>query len=233
VNAEALRVTLRDNPTFLWLDGSLVSRAGNTQGLTLSGSAFGGLTRPPHLFFGKATADYATTTTGGLTVARSLAHVRYNYETTRFLFLELLAQVQHDHFRRLAVRDLYGTGLRFNVIRERTFEHFYGTTILLEQQVISTTSQYPGRSELYARSSSYVGVNMAISDFGELDSVTYLQPRLNRPKDLRVIHETIVTFTITKRLAAKVGASVIYEREPPAGVLPADFELKNTLAVKF
>ena len=38
---------------------------------------------------GKATADYATTTTGGLTVARSLAHVRYNYETTPFLYLEL------------------------------------------------------------------------------------------------------------------------------------------------
>jgi hypothetical protein len=233
VNAEALRVALRDNPTFLWLDGALISRTGNAQGVTLSASAFGGITRPPHLFFGKAATDYATTTNDALVVARSLAHVRYNYETTRFLFLEVLAQVQHDHFRRLAVRDLYGTGLRFNFVREDAFELFSGTTILLEQQVISSTSQYPGASYLWARSSNYAGVNAALAKFLQLSTVTYVQPRLDRPKDFRVLHETIVTLAITKRLAAKVSANVIYDREPPAGVLPADLELKNSIAVKF
>lgn len=233
VNAESLRVALRKNPTFLWLDGALVTRTGNSQSMTLAASAFGGITRPPHLFFGRAAADYATTSQDALVVARSLAHVRYNYETTPFLFLELLAQVQHDHFRRLAVRDLYGTGLRFNFLRTDDFELFSGTTIILEQQVISRTDLYPGRSDLWARSSDYAGFNAAVASFAQLNSVTYVQPRLDRPRDFRVLHETIVTFAITKRLAAKISFNVTYDREPVAGVLPADVELKNSLAVKF
>jgi Protein of unknown function, DUF481 len=233
VNAETLRVALRDNPTFLWLDGSLETRAGNSQGATLAASAFGGVTRPPHLFFGKAAADYATTKENTLIVARSLLHIRYNYETTPFLYLEVLAQVQHDHFRRLAVRDLYGTGLRFNIVRTDPFEVFAGSTIILEQQVISPLAPYAGQSDLWARSSNYAGINAALATFVELNMVTYVQPRLDRPKDFRVLHETIVTLAITKRLAAKISANVTYDREPPGGVLPADLQLKNSLAVKF
>jgi Protein of unknown function, DUF481 len=141
--------------------------------------------------------------------------------------------VQHDHFRRLSVRDLYGTGLRFNIVREKPFELFAGTTILLEQQVITPTDPYPGRSDLWARSSNYAGVNLAFWDFGNLTTVTYIQPRLDRPKDFRVLHETILTLAINKRLAAKLSANLTYDREPPAGVLPADLEIKNSLAVKF
>lgn len=233
VNAEALRLTLRKNPTFLWLDASLVTRAGNTEGTTLSASSFGGITRPPHLFFGKASADYATTTDSVLTVARSLLHLRYNYEATPLVYLELLAQVQHDHFRRLAVRDLYGTGLRFNVVRGDEFEIFLGSTIVLEQEAISSTAAYPAESDVRARSSDYAGTNIALGGVGELNMVTYVQPRLDRPKDYRILHETLVTLTITKRLAAKIGASLVYDREPPRGVLPADLEVKNSLAVKF
>lgn len=233
VNAETLRAALRKNPNFLWIDGAFVTRTGNTEGVTLAASLFGGVTRPPHLFFGKAAADYATTADDVPTVARSLAHLRYNYVTTPFLYLEVLAQVQHDTFRRLAVRDLYGTGLRFNVVREKDFELFAGTTILLEQQVILSTSLYPGNSVVWARSSDYAGMNVGLGGIGELNTVTYVQPRLDRPRDFRLLHETIVTLAITKRLAAKLSAMITYDHEPVAGVTPADFELKNSLAVKF
>ena len=232
VNAETLRDALRKNPDFLWLDGSVASRAGNSRGASISASAFGGITRAPHLFFGKASSEYGTAN-DELIVARSFLHLRYNYQTTPFLYLELLAQVQHDEFRRLTVRDLYGTGLRFNWIREKDFELFSGTTIVLEQQVISPTDPYPGRSDLWARSSNYAGVNVAFWDIGSFTSVTYLQPRVDRPKDYRVLHETILSIAITKRLRAMLSANLTYEHEPVPGILPADLEIKNSLGVKF
>jgi len=232
VNAEALRAKLRENPNFLWLDGAIVSRAGNSYGGSLSAGAFGGVTRPPHFFFGKANAEYGTANSA-LTVARSLLHLRYNYFTSPFLYLELLAQVQHDDFRRIAVRDLYGTGLRFNWIRDRDFEFFSGTTILLEQQATSASASYPSSSKVWARSSNYAGVNIAFRGLGDLTTVTYLQPRLDRPIDFRLLHETVLTLAITKRLAAKISANLIYDHEPVPGVLPADLEVKNSLAVKF
>ena len=232
VNAEALRSALRENPNFLWLDGAIVSRAGNSYGGSLSAGAFGGITRPPHLFFGKVNSEYGTANSE-LIVAKSLLHLRYNYLTTPFLYLEVLAQVQHDTFRRIAVRDLYGTGLRFNWIREKEFELFSGNTILLEQQAISASDPYPSSSIVAARSSNYAGVNVGFGDIGNLTTVTYLQPRLDRPKDYRLLHETVLTLGITKRLAAKISVNLTYDHEPVPGVLPADLEVKNSLVVKF
>ena len=233
INAETLRSQLRKTPTFLQLEGAIDSRTGNAPGFSISAGAFGGITRPPHLFFAKATADYGTTTGQQLIVAKSLLHLRYNYETTKFLYLELLAQVQHDHFRRIAVRDLYGTGLRFNWIREKDFELFHGNTILLEQQRISALDPYPSESAVNARSSNYLGVNLNFWDVGALTTATYLQPRLIRPKDFRVLSETNVSFDINKRLSAIFSFNITYDSVPPGGVLPLDVELKNSLAVKF
>lgn len=39
VNAEALRSALSQNPNFLWIDGAIVSRAGNSYGGSLSAGA--------------------------------------------------------------------------------------------------------------------------------------------------------------------------------------------------
>jgi len=190
------------------------------------------VTRPPHLFFGKVNAEYGTANSA-LIVATSLLHLRYNYFTTPFLYLDVLAQVQHDTFRRIAVRDLYGTGLRFNWIREKQFELFSGNTILLEQQAISASAPNPSRSDVWARSSNYAGVNIGFEGLENLTTVTYLQPRLDRPKDYRLLHETVLTLGITKRLAAKIFVNLTYDHEPVPGVLPADLEVKNSLAVKF
>ncbi|MDB4943848.1 MAG: putative outer membrane protein [Labilithrix sp.] len=233
VNAETLRAQLRETPKFLWIDGALASRTGNSPGFSVSAGLFAGYTAAPHLFFAKATAEYGTTIDQELIVAKSLLHLRYNYMTTRFLFLEVLAQVQNDHFRRIAVRDLYGTGLRFNWIREKDFELFHGNTILLEQQSVTAQDDYPSSNAVYVRLSNYLGVNANLWDIGTLTTVTYIQPRFLKPKDFRLLSETNITFSITKRLAAKFSFNVTYDREPPAGVLPLDLEVKNSLAVKF
>src|SRR3954470_16187320 len=127
VNDEELRRTLKEHPTFLWLDGALVGRAGNTETTTFSGSIFGGVTRDPHLFFAKASADYGQGA-GVTNVARWLIHARYNYRLSSLLALEALSQAQHDRFRRLAVRDLYGAGLRFVPYEDDEVELFFGTT---------------------------------------------------------------------------------------------------------
>lgn len=233
VNAEALRAQLRETPKFLWIDGALASRTGNAQGFSVSAGLFGGYTSAPHLIFTKAGADYGTTLKQELVVAKSLLHVRYNYMTTPFLYLELLAQVQNDHFRRIAVRDLYGTGLRFNWLRGPDIDLFHGNTILLEQQSIAALDDYPRSNAVYVRLSNYLGLSANLWDLGTFTSVTYIQPRFIKPKDFRLLSETSATFAISKRLAAKFAFNVTYDREPPGGVLPLDVEVKNSLVVKF
>jgi len=231
VNAEALRSTLRTNPNFLWLEGALVGRTGNTETMTFSASAFGGLTSEPHLFFSRLSADYGLAR-GTTTVARWMAHARYNYRLTSFVALETLAQVQHDSFRRLAVRDLYGAGLRFDFLRVDEVELFAGTTYLFEHEVLESVPGSTGYKDFWHRSSNYVGVNMRVAPLVELSSVSYAQPRFDRPLDFRILSETLVSFAISKLLSARVSATVWYDNRPPFGVRTYDVEIKNSLVVK-
>lgn len=231
LNAEALRTTLRKNPRFLWLEGSLAGRVGNTQTMTFSGSAFGGLTVYPHLFFMRLAADYgqAQSTT---TVARWVAHTRYNYNVSKLVAIEALAQVQHDRFRRLAVRDLYGAGLRFNIINEDEFELFAGTTYLLEHEVLEAVAGVPGSNDVWHRSSNYVGLNARVGPLVDLSSVIYMQPRFDRPADFRVLSESFITFAINQFLSARISTTVWFDNDPPTDVRPYDIEIRNSLVLK-
>jgi Protein of unknown function, DUF481 len=231
VNAEALRSTLKKNPRFLWLEGAVVGRVGNTETMTFSASAFGGITSEPHLFFSRVSADYGQAQ-GDTTVARWIAHARYNYLLTSVVALEGLAQVQHDRFRRLAVRDLYGAGLRFTLVTAEDLEVVAGTTYLLEHEVLDAVPGSPAFNNVWHRSSDYVGVNLKVAPLVDASSVTYLQPRFDRPLDFRILSESFVSFTITKILAARISGSAWYDHRPPFGVRTYDVEIKNSLVVK-
>lgn len=231
VNAEALRATLRTNPRFLWLEGSLVGRTGNTETLTFSGSTFTGITHEPHLFFTRLSADYGNAR-GETTVARWMAHARYNYRLTEIVALEALTQVQHDRFRRIGVRDLYGAGLRFDIVRDDPIEVFAGTTYILEHEVIESTPIYPGSNDIWHRSSNYGGVNAKVAPFMDASTVLYVQPRFDAPLDCRVLSDSYVAFTISKVLAARVSSMVWLDSDPPPGVRSFDVEVRNSLVLK-
>ncbi len=231
INAEALRSTLRQHPRFLWLEGLLVGRTGNTQTMTFGGSAFAGLTAYPHLFFTKVAADYGEAR-GQRTVARSVAHARYNYRIGPILALEALAQIQHDRFRRIEVRDLYGAGLRFHLYEVDELEIFAGTTYLLEHEVIGPIPGSSRTKELWNRSSNYVGLNARIAPSIDASTVTYFQPRFDEPTDFRILSDGYVSFAINKVLSARVSVSIWFDSDPPVGVRTYDVEIKNSLALK-
>lgn len=231
VNAEALRSTLRQTPRFLWLEGGLVGRSGNTETMTFAGSAFGGLTHEPHLFFSRLSADYGQAR-GETTVARWMAHARYNYRFGDVVLGEVLTQVQHDRFRRLAVRDLYGAGLRFELVDEDDLAVFVGTTYLFEHEIVEAVPGSRTYDDIAHRTSNYAGVNLRVAPILDLSTVTYAQPRIDQPLDFRILSETLVTFTISKLLAARVSGSLWYDNRPPLDVRDYDLEIKNTLVVK-
>ena len=237
VNAEALRTTLKANPKFLSLEGALVGHAGNTQTLTFSGSAFAGIHYGHSVFFAKASADYgqAMQVTN---VARWMNHARYNYEFSERFALEIFAQVQHDRFRRIEVRDLYGAGVRYGIYTDKDNDIFLGTTYMFEHEAVSVISDgsalngQGGENNVWNRNSTYFGLNAKLSPLVEGASTTYIQPRFDRPKDYRVLSESYLSVQITKVLSAKVSGSLWYDSEPPLGVKTFDLEVKNSLVVK-
>ena len=232
VNAEALRSTLKQNPRFLWLQSSLNGNAGNTNTITYSGAAFGGLTSLPHLAFARASADFGAAN-GATNVAKWVAHARYNYDVTEIFALETFAQIQHDRFRRLNIRDLYGAGIRVDLYETKDNEFFAGTSYMLEHEVIGEVAGVAAKTnDIWHRSNDYLGMNIAVSPVVTASSVLYFQPRFDRLPDFRILSDTVVAFTITKLLSAGISANLWYDNRPPLLVHHYDLAIKNSLIFK-
>jgi len=234
VNAEAIRSQLSRDTQLATLDASLVTRAGNTQNTTFGGGILGAIIKRRHLAFARAQADYATAQSE-TTVSRAFAHVRYNYTLIDELAVEAYGQLQSDRFRRLAFREVAGFGPRWEIVHKNDIEIFAATSYMLENEVLLESEDPPDqrREDFYHRSSNYVGFNYSIDDKSQLTAVTYIQPRFDRPKDYRVLHESAAVLGITKLLAVKLGITFRYDSEPPVGVRSLDLEVKNSLQLRF
>lgn len=231
VNAEALRSQLKRTPRFVWLDGSLVTRAGNVSGSVAGASIFTGITHERHVVFSRAQGDY-TEFDGEAQVARYTVHARYGYTVLPWLMPEALWQVQHDRFRRLLFREVQGLGPRFVLVQERELELFWAVTYLLESEVLAAEGSDPRRFDVWHRASTYAGANVEVTPGATLSTVTYLQPRIDDASDYRILHETWLTVDVTKVLALRLGVSFRYDHDPPSGVKPGDLEVKNSLVFK-
>lgn len=232
INAEAIRSQLTRNTKMAAIESSLVTRAGNTQGVVFSGGIMGALVYYRHLAFGRTQADYVSSE-GNATVSRGYGHLRYNYRIDRPLAIEVFGQLQSDKFRRLTLRQVAGVGPRWEIIDRDSIEVFVATAYMFENEVLSEIPEDRRRDELHHRWSSYAGINLVMDERLQLTTVTYMQPRFDKPRDFRLLHETSLIFGINKLLSAKLSASIRYDHEPPVLVKPIDAEIKNSLVLQF
>ena len=131
------------------------------------------------------------------------------------------------------MRDLYGTGLRFEIETTEDLEVFAGTTYLLEHGIIESVPGSPTSNDVWHRSrANYGGVNLHVAPLVDVSTVTYLQPRLESaarlPDPLRLVR----LVRNHEHALRAISASVWYDNRPPFGVRSYDVEIKNSLVVK-
>jgi hypothetical protein len=231
VNTESMRKRIKLHGASLILEGTFDGHTGNTQGLTADGLIGGGLAAGPHLAFAFASADYSKLN-GTLGVDKSFAHVRYDYELLPAAWWEVFVQVQSDAFQLLKIRNLVGTGPRFAMYEDRHVGVFLGIAYMLERDAYDTG---PGglalSTQVYSRVSSYLSARTILSDGIEAVTTTYVQPRVEYLRDVRIQSESGFVFKVTKTFSTSITFTAHYDSNPPAGVLPTDTELKNTLTL--
>ncbi|HEX8795990.1 MAG TPA: DUF481 domain-containing protein [Polyangiaceae bacterium] len=231
VNTEILRARIHDQGTSLVLQGTLDGHTGNTSGLTADGLLGAGFASGPHLTFAFASADYSKLN-GTLGVDKSFAHARYDYEFLPWLWWEAFAQAQSDHFQRIEIRQLLGTGPRFGLYRDEQIGIYLGVAYMFEHDVTSTAPGQTGEWQPVAeRLSTYLTAHAKLSDGVDAVVTTYLQPRIDAPSDVRVLTDCGFVFKVGSKLSTSVTFTGHYDSRPPPGVLPADTELKNAIAL--
>jgi hypothetical protein len=232
VNVEPLRQQVTERRFGARISVSTTSYAGNTQGVVFGGAALLGGRTERHFGYLDLSGDYSRLG-GAVSVAKWFAHLRHNFELGPGTWWEEYAQIESDRFRRVQVRELLGTGPRFALVRTKPFEAFFGTSYMVEHTELNSVDRASRGEGTFERWSNYIALTLKPDDHILLSSVNYVQPRIDRFTDYKVLSVSSVGFTITTHLKSHVDATARYESVTPADVRSADLELKSALEVAF
>jgi putative salt-induced outer membrane protein YdiY len=83
------------------------------------------------------------------------------------------------------------------------------------------------------RWNNYAAVVWKMESRTRLIGTVYVQPRFDRPSDVRVLTETGLSLDVTKRLSVKLTLNFRHDSDPPTGVKASDLEVRNALSVRF
>ncbi|HSP80113.1 MAG TPA: DUF481 domain-containing protein [Myxococcaceae bacterium] len=233
VNAQALF----DDETGDGLSGGVeVSadwRTGSNNLLVTRGLVLGQLRQGKHTLLGVARGEYGLAQEETI-ASRLMEHVRYRYRFVPWLAGETFAQHEFDAFRRLQLRALVGAGPRFTLWKGEAGGLILGVAAMVEyERLRSDDAPDAGNRFFDLRLSSYVLGRVKLMENVSLMETFYVQPKVTRPSDVRLLNETLLAFDVNKLLTLTTGFIVTYDATPPATVSHFDTQLRTALGVKF
>lgn len=233
VNVEAVRGDAERYGVSGQVEASVTGRTGNTEGIIAGGSGRIQLHAGRHMSFLYGSGNY-TRLNQKTSIAKAMAHLRYNYELRSWLWAEAFGQVEHDKFRRLTNRELIGAGPRLQVFETESLDVFYGTSYMAEWENVNLADGDTADAlTLHHRWSHYLSLSISLTDAFTAGSTTYVQPRFDRFEDYRILNENYVEAGITDVISTKVSTWMRHDSEPPDDVKRTDFLITNAFVAKF
>ncbi len=212
---------------------SLDWRTGSTSLLVVRGLVLGQWRSEKHTVQGVVRGEYGYAQ-DDLIVGKVLEHVRYRYRFTDWMRAEIFAQHELDAFRRLRLRALVGAGPRFTLWRAEQGSLLFGVAAMGEyEQLRNDALPDAGTETLDPRLSSYALGRMKLLENLSLVETLYVQPRLTRFSDVRVLNETALVVDVNEHFSFSTGLVLTYDSAPPATVPRFDTQLRSALGVKF
>jgi len=163
---------------------------------------------------------------------RAFGHIRYNYRFNAWFVWEAFTQVQRNVIQEINVRALWGTGPRFNIVRQDSLYLNLGGSVMYEYEEDSgledaITYHRDFRATVYAAftwlPSKTVGFNHTL----------YYQPRINRVSDYRITSMNNLSFGISKYLSFQFYLNFIYDAAPPETVPRLIYAVRNGIRFQF
>jgi hypothetical protein len=232
VNVQALfEETVPEGPS-AGVELSVDWRTGSTNLLVARGMLLGQWRSERHWVLGVVRGEYGFAGEKRI-VSKTLEHLRYRHRFLEWLSGEVFLQHEYDEFRRLQLRALLGTGPRFTLWGAEGGNLILGVAGMLEHERLRRDdAPDAGNQATNVRLSSYLLGRLKLMENISLVETLYLQPRVDRPSDLRLLNETLLAVDANKRVVFTVGFILTYDRTPAANVSPVDTQLRTSLGVR-
>lgn len=163
-----------------------------------------------------------------------LFHYRRMYDRFEWASPEWYAQVNYDRARDLRFRTVVGGGVRSPVVRGEWGHLGAGTGFMLEDErlAIPDTAAHPDHTTV-VRSSSYGNFRVVTDRDLVLTSTTYVQPQVDRIRDVRILEELALTTPVTDRVSLRISFDLRYDSRPPDGLSGLDTRLRTGLTLDY
>ncbi len=163
---------------------------------------------------------------------RGFAHLRYNYELSSKVTLEVFSQYQFDEIQEIDIRVLNGIGPRIQIAQSDSAYLYLGALYMYEYEETSEDAEnivYNKDSRL----SSYISFGYQFNEFVNLTNVTYFQPNISDWDDYRITLKTVLSAGLNKWIAFNMTFNLVYDNRPPLTVPPAMYDLSTGLSFRF
>jgi hypothetical protein len=166
---------------------------------------------------------------------RSFGHLRYRYRFDGRWLGELFTQHEFDEFRSLSLRSLVGFGPKIDLVKREDRELGLGVAYMLEYEKLrnSSAGDDAGESHVNHRLSSYLTGRFEPAERVEILQTFYAQPRLDRPKDIRLLSQSQVSVKATTTVALTTALTIAYDSRPADTVKRTDVTLKSSVSWSF
>jgi hypothetical protein len=186
----------------------------------------------------------------------NMGHARYNFAFLDWLRGEAFTQLQADEFLIVRTRFLIGVGPRFVAYEGKVLRVAFGTSYMAEledldqQRLVRQRPPAPARN-WWHRWNNYASVSAQLGERLGIAISTYVQPRFDMPRDLRVSATGELSIDLGEHWAFKLRTSLDYDSLPPVACARAiepgsvcaredefplrsvDLGIQNALTVKF
>lgn len=210
-------------------------RTGNTRLLRVGAAAALQYACGPHRGFAIVRGDYGQSGSP-LTkyLSKTFEHVRYRWSASPRWTAEVFAQNEADEFRRLRLRALAGAGPRLTVASADELTAHVGVAYMFEYELRPDDGGADsGRGSAAHRVSSYVTGAYARDPKVRVHATAYVQPRLDAPRDLRVLIEAGLTVALSSSISYKTAFTLGHDSRPPDGTNRTDTALQSALSLAF
>jgi putative salt-induced outer membrane protein YdiY len=228
-NVQSILATEADPGLSGAISGSADWRSGNIDFLSLTATPVARYSSGNHLIIGLAQANHKTSNDATI-ISRFFEHLRYRYQISDRVLAEVYGQHEFDGVKRLKLRALAGAGPKIEVLQEKSYGLNLGVSYMLEYEELQDDGPADGgATDLQHRNSTYLVGRYELDERVQFFETFYFQPRLSGASDYRILNETQISFSLTKRLSFSTALNISYDANPPDTIKKLDTALKSSL----
>ena len=140
---------------------------------------------------------------------------------------EAFYQIQKDDFELLQIRQLFGCGGRIESSKKKSLRLAFGLGMMADHEKIKNIEH-----NVVIRSTNYLSLLHKTDKFNTF-VVIYLQPRIIKPSDFRILSEITNEIKLTKVLSFNFTLSYRYDSDTPEGVIKNELKSNGSLKYNF